>query len=107
MSHRLESGMTALVGGLVLPLEGTPNQHAFVCISVGDTKAFVWRAYKRKILDVTSGNRTNLTSARDPGGRLGPYVNDHDPDLRNLVIFFVSFISSFIIIIFVSIGCVL
>jgi len=88
MSHRLESGMTALVGGLVLPLEGTPNQHAFVCISVGDTKAFVWRAYKRKIFDVTSGNRTNLTSARDPGGRLGPYVNDHDPDLRNLGVYY-------------------
>jgi hypothetical protein len=38
-------------------------------------------------LDITEGNRQNLTDARDPGGRLGPYI-EANPDLRNLHLYF-------------------
>ena len=36
------------------------------------------------MVDVTSGNRTNLVDASDCGGRLGPYLEEGAPDLRNL-----------------------
>lgn len=36
------------------------------------------------MIDVTAGNRGNLTDARDPGGRLGPQLRLGRPDLRNL-----------------------
>lgn len=38
-------------------------------------------------IDITEGNRQNLTDARDPGGRLGPYI-EADPDLRNLHLYY-------------------
>jgi hypothetical protein len=34
--------------------------------------------------DITVGNRLDISDPRDPGGRLGPYVHDCEPDLRNL-----------------------
>lgn len=37
--------------------------------------------------DITEGNRQNLTDARDPGGRLGPYL-ESEPDLRNLHLYY-------------------
>jgi hypothetical protein len=37
--------------------------------------------------DITEGNRQNLTDARDPGGRLGPYI-EANPDLRNLHLYY-------------------
>lgn len=52
------------------------------------------------ITEITAGNRQVLSSfdfrnlwqnvydARDPGGRLGPYVGDGEPDLRNLFLYF-------------------
>lgn len=87
-THRLESGMTALVGAITLPIETDSDQSreraarrisragsltAFgpgvcVVVAVGDAKAYLWRHSARTIEDLTSGNRTNLTSARDPGG---------------------------------------
>lgn len=36
--------------------------------------------------DITSANRAEVEDAKDPGGRIGPYVGDGDPDLRNLEI---------------------
>jgi hypothetical protein len=49
-------------------------QWAFVCASVGDCKAFCWTPSSGKLQDITVGNRTNLTDASDPGGRIGPYL---------------------------------
>lgn len=39
-----------------------------------------------KVIDVTAGNRGNLTDARDPGGRIGPQLSLGRPDLRNLAL---------------------
>lgn len=34
--------------------------------------------------DLTSKNREEVDDAKDPGGRIGPYLGEGDPDLRNL-----------------------
>src|SRR5262249_35300149 len=47
-------------------------------------KALRYNTKTKRILDITSGNRTNLTDPRDPGGRLGPYTTKYGPDTRNL-----------------------
>ncbi|EFA80649.1 protein phosphatase 2C-related protein [Heterostelium album PN500] len=81
-----EAGTTTLLGGLVLELEddsGVPKW-GFLCASVGDCKAFLVSLKRREATDVTNGNRCNLNDTRDPGGRLGPYVGQGYPDLRNL-----------------------
>jgi serine/threonine protein phosphatase PrpC len=51
-------------------------------------KAFHWNCKTKGITDVTDGNRLSLTDASDPGGRLGPFLNEGTPDLRNLDLYF-------------------
>jgi len=60
----------------------------FVCASVGDCKALHYSKTKRKITDITHGNRIDVRSTSDPGGRLGAMVGDGAPDLRNLFVHF-------------------
>ncbi|PRP82669.1 protein phosphatase 2C-related protein [Planoprotostelium fungivorum] len=63
----------------------TPDpKWAFVCISVGDCKAFHYSAQTKRVIDITEGNRGNLQDASDPGGRLGPTSDIGEPDLRNM-----------------------
>ena len=88
-----QAGTTAMLGGAIFEVDqkdssssSTP-QWMFLAISLGDCKAFLWDSQSKKVSDITDGNRGNVTDARDPGGRLGPYVGDGDPDLRNLEIF--------------------
>jgi len=83
-----EAGTTTLTGGLLLQLEKPTEQGnwCFICGSVGDSKAYLWSQKSNNIIDITAGNRNNLTDASDPGGRLGPYVDD-GPDFRNLKLF--------------------
>jgi serine/threonine protein phosphatase PrpC len=84
-------GTTTLVAGMIVEYENPANPHDFeygvVFASVGDCKAYIWSAKEQRVIDPTSGNRSNLRDAKDPGGRLGPWVND-GPDLRNLATFF-------------------
>jgi len=47
---------------------------AFVCTSVGDCKAYLYRHKSRKVVDLISDNRGGIDTT-DPGGRLGP-IND-------------------------------
>jgi len=85
------AGTTTLLGGLILEVdEEGPNipKWVFICISVGDCKAFYYNCDNQNSVDITAGNRKNLADARDPGGRIGPYVDTGDPDLRNLDIYF-------------------
>eukprot|EP01119_Soliformovum_irregulare_P000407 TRINITY_DN10280_c0_g1_i1.p1 TRINITY_DN10280_c0_g1~~TRINITY_DN10280_c0_g1_i1.p1 ORF type:complete len:649 (+),score=163.72 TRINITY_DN10280_c0_g1_i1:75-2021(+) len=82
-----EVGTTTLIGGILLEtLEN--SEWMFVCGSIGDCKAFHWSKSKRKFTDITAGNRSAITDARDPGGRLGPAQSDNLPDLRNLGLYF-------------------
>jgi hypothetical protein len=39
---------------------------------------------------LTAGNRHSVTDASDPGGRIGPYIGEGAPDLRNLKLYFVE-----------------
>jgi len=86
-----ECGTTTLLGGVILPLdEGRKRddpRFAFVCASVGDCKAFLYNPKSKKATEITLGNRGGL-DATDPGGRLGPFVGNGEPDLRNLRLFF-------------------
>jgi len=82
-----QAGTTTMLAGLVLELEHA--QWGFVCVSLGDCKAFRWSAKTGEVRDATEGNRGNITDARDPGGRLGPYLEGGAPDLRNLSVFWI------------------
>jgi len=59
-----------------------------VCVSVGDCKAFHFRFASKQIYDITAGNRRNALDPKDCGGRLGPYVGNGEPDLRNVTVYY-------------------
>lgn len=92
------AGTTTILGGLLARTEQN-NQWVFTCINVGDCKAFLFQTRTKTIIDITEGNRTSLKNARDPGGRLGGFVNSStmmciswllipaEPDLRNLALY--------------------
>lgn len=86
-----EAGTTTLIGTLILELEteneGDPKW-GVLCASVGDCKAFIAQPNTKQIVDVTNGNRNNVADGRDPGGRLGPYIGQGWPDLRNLRLYY-------------------
>jgi len=84
------AGTTTLLGGLLIETDETSNdvpKWVFLCVSIGDCKAFYYDLESQNTIDLTAGNRKNLSDARDPGGRIGPYVAQGDPDLRNLEIY--------------------
>ena len=65
---------------LSIPFE---KEYVFVCGGVGDCKAYVFLQKERCAIDLTSRNRESSDNdASDPGGRIGPYM-DNRPDLRN------------------------
>jgi len=85
------AGTTTLLGGVCIELdEESPDvpKWVFLCVSIGDCKAFHYNSENENTIDITAGNRKNLTDPRDPGGRIGPYVGAGDPDLRNLDLYF-------------------
>lgn len=98
-----EGGTTTLLGGVMLqllspttnttlytsemnghskPVSLAPSQWCIVLVSVGDCKAYHFHRKTRRVTEITAGNRAS--SARDPGGRLGPCSESGHPDLRNL-----------------------
>ncbi|GAM17361.1 hypothetical protein SAMD00019534_005360 [Acytostelium subglobosum LB1] len=71
------------------PRDNTPpSKWGFICASVGDCKAFHFNHATKKFVDITKGNRQSVDDCKDPGGRLGPYVANGHPDLRNLCLHF-------------------
>jgi hypothetical protein len=91
-----DAGTTTLLGGMLLELEKQLNKDneeikslCFVCVNVGDCKAFHWSPTTNQVIDITDGNRNNLTNASDPGGRLGPCTETGAPDLRNLKLYYI------------------
>ncbi len=56
-----------------------------------DCKAYRWSHKTRKVCDITEGNRTKICDATDPGGRIGPYLDEGTPDLRNIDLYFEVF----------------
>eukprot|EP00012_Vannella_robusta_P010305 CAMPEP_0206206828 /NCGR_PEP_ID=MMETSP0166-20121206/15219_1 /ASSEMBLY_ACC=CAM_ASM_000260 /TAXON_ID=95228 /ORGANISM="Vannella robusta, Strain DIVA3 518/3/11/1/6" /LENGTH=716 /DNA_ID=CAMNT_0053627455 /DNA_START=955 /DNA_END=3105 /DNA_ORIENTATION=+ len=88
----MECGSTTLFGGILLELSERvtfdefeeDTNWVFVCVNVGDCKAFCIRNEEREVIEISIGNRTSSTDASDPGGRLGA---NGKPDLRNLELF--------------------
>ncbi|KAH3764421.1 cyclophilin B [Pelomyxa schiedti] len=110
-------GTTTLLGGYLLPLAqkpviekkpskgkkkasssdehsvltpAPPQQFGCAIISVGDCKVFRWSASTHRFIDVTKDNLRSAASidTADPGGRLGPFVDDTQPDLRNMHLYY-------------------
>lgn len=92
-----EAGTTTLLGGITLKIKeekivkeqtnlNTREKWVWVGVSIGDCKCFYYSPNSGTILDLTEGNRKNVNDPKDCGGRLGPYVGDAEPDLRNLCI---------------------
>jgi len=89
-----EAGTTTLLGGIMAPIKLSKDEQktegkdtfkvAFTFVTVGDCKAFHFSKKTKKAYDLTKGNRKNVYDARDSGGRLGPYVGEGAPDLRNI-----------------------
>jgi len=101
-----EIGTTTLIGGVLLEIDKNNERWSpsweFVCASVGDCKAFHVSSSSRPkpgkqradpgmvdVMDITARNRPS-TDPKDPGGRLGPYLEGGQADLRNLMIFCAS-----------------
>jgi len=86
-----DAGTTTALAGLLVKLAEPidSKEWVFVCVSVGDCKAFYYSKKKKSFVDITVGNRMNLTDARDCGGRLGPAdAEGINPDLRNLMSYY-------------------
>ncbi|KAH3759086.1 cyclophilin B [Pelomyxa schiedti] len=81
-----DAGTTTLLCCFIIELSDTPPDWAAVIVSVGDCKAFHWNLETKEVSDITSGNR--CVDLRDPGGRLGPYIGQGSPDLRNLQLYY-------------------
>ncbi|KAM9997912.1 hypothetical protein ACTFIY_007566 [Dictyostelium cf. discoideum] len=87
----VSNGLSASVnnaGSNVKDINAPPSKWGFICASVGDCKAFHYSASSKKFTDITKNNRGNVDDPKDPGGRLGPYVANGQPDLRNLCLHF-------------------
>lgn len=82
------AGTTTVLGGIVLELDEPydNNKFIFVCASIGDCKSYLYSSKSSSIREITIGNRGNI-DPRDPGGRLGPTLENGAPDLRNLKIY--------------------
>lgn len=81
-------GQTTLLCGVMVPLLNNKNyKWGIVFFTVGDCKLFLYNEFAGA-RDLTYGNRANARNAKDTGGRLGPYVDGGQPDLRNLKSFF-------------------
>ena len=95
-----EVGTTTLFAGALVPLSHmAPSSQepssstapldsrisppfGFVYINCGDCKGFRFSAASLDVIDITPDTRQN-NDPSDCGGRLGPYIQGRDPDLRN------------------------
>jgi len=64
------------------------KKYGFVCLGVGDCKAYRYSSRTTRFTDITIGNRKKPSDPRDPGGRLGPYLDEGKPDLANLEMYY-------------------
>jgi hypothetical protein len=97
-----EAGSTTILGGLLLQVEGMEKKKnllgvggsndkkpkwVYLCLSVGDCKTYHYSQKSGKFTDVTKGNRRAVNDPCDPGGRIGLYVENERPDLRNIAFY--------------------
>jgi len=76
------------VDNLIVSKEDRTFKWVWVCVSIGDCKAFHYSAKTKVVRDLTQGNRKNIYDPKDCGGRLGPYVGNGGPDLGNVMVYY-------------------
>lgn len=83
---RIKPATTTVAGGTVLDISpaGFREKYAWVGVSVGDCKVFHYSARTRIVTDITKNSRFDVNDPSDPGGRIGPYLENGKPDFRNL-----------------------
>lgn len=81
-----DAGTTTLLASYLVEVEPTAlTNHCkwcLVCVNIGDAKAFIWNRTNKLAREVT--NKLAPFDMKDPGGRLGPYIYQGAPDLRDL-----------------------
>eukprot|EP01127_Copromyxa_protea_P016713 TRINITY_DN5010_c0_g1_i1.p1 TRINITY_DN5010_c0_g1~~TRINITY_DN5010_c0_g1_i1.p1 ORF type:complete len:1604 (+),score=274.67 TRINITY_DN5010_c0_g1_i1:128-4813(+) len=86
-----DCGTTTLLGGCLLQIEEPEHHWAFVCVGVGDCKAYRISIQEGSVnvTDISRGSRGDkgALDQRDCGGRLGPFRKTQ-PDLRNFQAYF-------------------
>lgn len=76
-----QAGTACLAGAVVVP---SGDEHFSCCVaSVGNVRVYLARA-AGGVVELTAGSLAAARGPSDTGGRLGPYVDNGDPDLRNL-----------------------
>lgn len=86
-------GTTTMLGGIAFPIseyeqeEEDEGKWVLVLVNLGDCKAYRWSSRSKNIKDVTVILRETAIDPRDPGGRLGPHLDDGSCDLRNLSVY--------------------
>jgi len=68
-------------------VETESSEFIYLAVNVGDCKTYLYRRSEGSFQDVTQGNRLEISDPCDPGGRLGPYLENGSPDLRNLAVY--------------------
>ncbi len=84
----LNNGILKKAGLAVLPCGENEMQHGACLVAVGNVHAFLVRAATGVVLELTAGSLSGAKNPNDTCGRLGPYVDGGDPDLRNLQRYF-------------------
>lgn len=83
---KIKPATTTVAGGTILDISpaGFREKYAWVGVSVGDCKVFHYSARTRIVSDITKNSRFDVNDPSDPGGRIGPYLENGKPDFRNL-----------------------
>ena len=80
-----QAGTACLAGAALLPCG---DEHFAACVvAVGNVHAFLCRS-SGAVIELTAGSLAGARNPSDTCGRLGPYVDNGDPDLRNLQRYF-------------------
>eukprot|EP01114_Cavostelium_apophysatum_P009716 TRINITY_DN2295_c1_g1_i2.p1 TRINITY_DN2295_c1_g1~~TRINITY_DN2295_c1_g1_i2.p1 ORF type:complete len:743 (+),score=196.84 TRINITY_DN2295_c1_g1_i2:30-2231(+) len=85
------AGTTTLLAGATLELEepvkvdGCSCKWMLIYVALGDCRIFSWNYKNAEIKNLSEGNKQS-NDVKDPGGRLGPYLENAQPDLRNLCV---------------------
>jgi serine/threonine protein phosphatase PrpC len=83
-----DAGTTTLLASFLVEVEPTSatNNHKWclVNVNVGDGKVFIWNKTSKTVREISNRLAPSPSDARDPGGRLGPYIYQGAPDLRDL-----------------------
>lgn len=86
-----DAGTTSILVSSVVEVEPNPENDnkkwCFICATVGDCRAYIWPRGKDTVQEITQGVNI-IGDVGDPGGRIGPYIYQGAPDLRNLGVYY-------------------